>query len=277
MLRLLMPMLGNRWQIGEPNSSDVVILEGSTLRALRDSAAVRAGTLYVTFEDSAGVPREAFCSVQRPINSARLIEVLHKARAELERRHGNLAATTILPARLRAELSAAERSIEISMRAAVRWLLQNPNEAATVFSNREAKILSSLPGRGYTSRLSSVELADLLRGNPPVRLLSLTAQEADDLLARKLVFGSPGRLEWIYWIAGSNGELRPELFVSKPYRLTTWPDFGRLPHYRSDVRMASLLKSDAMTVAELAERADVRLETACNFVNACCALGYLSS
>ena len=41
--------------------------------------------------------------------------------------------------------------------------------------------------------------------------------------------------------------------------------------------MVSLLKAAAMTVGLLAERADVRLETAVNFVNACCALGYLSS
>lgn len=48
-----------------------------------------------------------------------------------------------------------------------------------------------------------------------------------------------------------------------------------LPHHRSDVLMASLLKSEPLTVGELAKRANVRLETACNFVNACWALGYL--
>jgi hypothetical protein len=66
------------------------------------------------------VPAGAFCSIQRPINAARLIEVLHKAQSEIERRRGDLGATTVLPARLRAEMTTSERSIETSMRVAVR-------------------------------------------------------------------------------------------------------------------------------------------------------------
>ena len=43
------------------------------------------------------------------------------------------------------------------------------------------------------------------------------------------------------------------------------------------VVIASLLKAAALTVGQLAQRADVRLETAVNFFNACCALGYLTT
>ena len=277
MLQLLLPMLGHRWRIGIDASSDVVILDPGALAALRRAGAARADALYVVIDGEGVVPPGAFCSIQRPINATRLIEVLHKAQSEIERRRGDLAATTVLPARLRAEMTASERSIETSMRVAVRWILQNTTGAVTVFSAQAGKLMSAVPGRGYATRLSAAEIAGLLRANPQVKLLTLTPAEEKEVLERARVFGSLGRLEWIYWIAGSNGELRPELRLSKPYRLAAWPDFSRLPHYRADVRMASLLKAAALTIGQLAERADVRLETAVNFVNACCALGYLTT
>jgi hypothetical protein len=161
------------------------------------------------------------------------------------------------------------------MRTAVRWVLQDALRAATVMSGRDTKIFSVLPNRGFTTRLNSSELADLIRKNEPVKLLNLDEAEQAQVLSRKRNFEPLIKLEWIYCLTGSNGDLRPELNVSKPYRLRKFPDFSRLPHYRADVRMASLLKAEALTVAELAERAGVRLETACNFVNACSALGLL--
>jgi hypothetical protein len=270
-------MLGHRWQLGEAAASDVVLLETSAYRGLQGAGAARPLSLYVLLDGEEPLPPGAFCGLPRPLNNARVIELLHRAEAELERRRGDLAATTILPTHLRPEMTATERSIGTSMRIAVRWVLQNSTGAATLFSAHAARILTALPGRGYATRLTSAEIANLLRANPQVRILTLTPREEKQERARRRMYGSLGKLEWIYWIAGSNGELRPELFVSKPYRLATFPDFSRLPHYRSDVKMASLLKSQALTVGQLAERAEVRLETAVNFVNACCALGYLSS
>ena len=277
MLQLLLPMLGNRWRICTDATSDVVVTEPGALEAMRRDGRARPDALYVVVDAKDGAAPGAFCNIQRPINGTRLIEVLHKAQAEIERRCGDVGATTVLPTRLRMEMTATERSIETTMRVAVRWILQNTTGAVTVFSAQAGKVLSAVPARGYVTRLSSAEIADLLRSNPPVKLLTLTPAEEKNVLERARAFGSLGRLEWIFWIAGSNGELRTELRASKPYRLSTWPDFSRLPHYRADVRMASLLKSTPLTVGQLAERADVRFETAVNFVNACCALGYLTT
>ena len=276
MLRLLLPMLGNRWGIGDTASSDVVILEAGALEELNRAGAARESALYIVFDDSGTPPANAFCVIHRPLNGARTIEVLHKAQAELEQRRAGMGATTTLPAGLGADPPASERGIRTSMRTAVRWVLQDALGAVTVLSARDTKIFSTLPQRGFTTRLTLTELADLMRKNEPVRLLNLDDAEQAELAERKRNFEPLLKLDWIYWLTGTNGDLRPELHVSKPYRLRQWPDFSRLPHYRSDVRMASLLKTEALTVGELAERAGVRLETAGNFVNGCAALGLLA-
>jgi hypothetical protein len=132
-----------------------------------------------------------------------------------------------------------------------------------------------LPGRRFATRLRSSQIADLIRSNAPVIMLLLNDAERDALEERNLKTDHLGKLEWIFWRTGSNGELREGLHGSQPYRLRRWPDFSRLPHYRSDVRMAKLLRAERLTVGELAERSGVRLETSCNFVNACWSMGFL--
>jgi hypothetical protein len=166
MLHLLLPMLGHRWRIGSETNSDVVVVEQGALAGLRQGGHARPEALYVAIADGA-VPVGAFCTVQRPINGTRLIEVLHKAEAEIERRRAHLDATTVLPTRLRAEMTEGERSIETTMRVAVRWILQKSTGAVTMFSATAGKLLSAVPKRGYATRLSSAQIADLLRATPP--------------------------------------------------------------------------------------------------------------
>jgi hypothetical protein len=273
MLKLLLPMLGNRWQIGEASSSDVVILDVATLNELNHTGAVRPTALYVVFEGSTPPPANAFSTVRRPLNSSSLIEVLHKAQAELERRKSGNAKTTIVAHVLDMD-STEPRGIQASMRAAVRWTLQRRSTAATVMSLKQTRIFSVLPDLGFTTRLDSSEIAGLIRSNGQVTVLILNDEEKAELVKQRKYYPFK-KLEWIYWLAGSNGELRPELNAATPYRLQRWPDFSRLPHFRADVCMASLLKADALEVRELSERAGVRFETAVNFVNACWSLGML--
>jgi len=277
MLQLLLPMLGNRWQMGDPATSDVVILETAALSELNRVEAARPMALYVVFEEAEAPPANAFTTVRRPLNSSRLIEVLHKAQAELERRSSGMGETTTITPIAFDPDSADERGIRTSMRTATRWVLQDKSRAVTVLSQKQTRIFSTLPDKGFTTRMRSSEIADLIRTNDQVVLLNLNDEEKAALVGKQRRFEHLSKLEWIYWLAGSNGELRPELHVSKPYRLRRWPDFSRLPHYRADVRMASLLKAEPLTVGELAERTGVRLETACNFVNACWSLGFLAT
>jgi len=275
MLRLLLPMLGNRWRSGESNQSDVVILEAETLAELQAKGAARSDTLFIVFADNALPPPGAFATVQRPLHSARLVELLHMAQAELEKRSGQFGNTTIIAATCDSgDTQLSERTIRTSMRTAVRWLLQDPSRGVTVLDPKQKRILAMLPGKGFTTRLRSSDLADLIRANAQVDLVELNHTEKVALDDGR-PFEPMKKLQWIYWLTGSNGEIRPELKVSHPYQLRKYPDFAVLPHHRSDVVMASLLKSEPLTVGELAKRANVRLETACNFVNACWALGYL--
>ena len=273
MLKLLLPMLGNRWQIGEASTSDVVILDVATLDDLSLAGAVRPNALYVVFEGSAPPPANAFSTVRRPLNSSGLIEVLHKAQAELERRRSGHVVTTVVALGFDKD-SIEPRGIQASMRAAVRWALQRRSTASTVMSLKQTRIFSVLPDLGFTTRLDSSEIAGLIRSNGQVTVLILNDKEKADLIKQRKYYPFK-KLEWIFWLAGSNGELRPELNAATPYRLRNWPDFSRLPHFRADVCMASLLKADALAVRELSERAGVRFETAVNFVNACWSLGML--
>lgn len=276
MLKLLLPMLGNRWLLGEATTSDVVILEAGTLDELTCTGAARPGVLYVVFEDSNPPPASAFSLVRRPLTSSRLIEVLNKAQAELERGVGGMGETTNVASRFGRD-SAEFSGIHASMRSAIRWALQDRLHASTVMSRTQERILSLVPGKGFSTRLSVSQIADLIRSNGQVILFVLNREEQAELSNKLSKFEPLAKLEWIYWLTGSDGELRPELYVTKPYRLRRWPDFSRLPHYRADVHMASLLKAEALTIGELAKRASVRLETACNFVNACWSVGVLET
>lgn len=275
MLGLLLPMLGNHWRIGEAAMSDVVLLDAATLDQVNRAGLARPSALYVVFEESTPPPSNAFSTVRRPLNSSSLIEVLHKAQSELGRRKSGNAETTVVAHSVDKD-STENRAIKTSMRAAVRWVLQGRSSAASVISLKQSRVFSVLTDLGFTTRLDSSEIAGLIRANAQVMVLTLNDGEKSELLGRQRKFYPLTKLEWIYWLAGSNGELRLELNAATPYRLSRWPDFSRLPHYRADVRLASLLKADALAVGELAERAGVRVETAVNFVNACWSLGLLA-
>lgn len=277
MLRLLLPMLGNRWRSEESSRSDVVILEPETLAEMKQTGALRRETLYIVLANDDAPQPDAFATIQRPLNSGRLIELLHTAQAELDKRSSPLGNTTIAPSSGGSSTSAAhgaERGMRTSIRLAIRVALQTKSRSVTIQDLKQNKILSVVPGAGFANRLRSSELADLIRGNAQVSVIELGEKEVA-LLRLRRNFEPLGKLEWIYWLTGSNGEIRPELKLSRAYQLRKYPDFAVLPHHRSDVRMASLLKAEPLTVGDLAHRADVRLETACNFVNACWALGYL--
>ena len=274
MLKLLAPMLGNRWRMEEASTSDVVILDAATLGELRRAGIARPDALYVVFEESTPPPASAFATVRRPLNSSSLIEVLHMAQAELERQKGgspDAPAVVRGVGKERADVGGTDAPI----RRAVRAVLQDTSTAVSVMNLKQENVLSVLPEVGFTSRLDSSEIAGLIRSNAPVTVLTLSEVQRTLLLRKQRKYYPLKKLEWIYWLAGSNGELRGELDAATPYRLSRWPDFSRLPHFRADVRMASLLKADALAIGELSERAGVRFETAVNFVNACWSLGLL--
>ncbi len=166
------------------------------------------------------------------------------------------------------------RCVRMTMRSTISEALQDKSRAFAMRDPQREPILWLLPALGFATHLRSNHLADLIRTNAPVDVIKLDEQEALRLHGRHK-FAPLSKLGWIYWLAGSDGQIRPGLTVSHRYQLRKYPDFAMLPHYRGDVRMASLLKVEPMTIGELAQRAGVRLETACHFVKACWALGLL--
>jgi hypothetical protein len=275
MLRLLLPMLGNRWQIAQSGDSDVVILEADTLAALRSSGAARDDTLYVVFSRDSALPPGAFATIQRPLNSGRLVEMLNAAQDALEERMLHPANTTFAEEVADDTLEGEkERSTRTTIRSAIGRVLEDTSIAVALRDLQGVMVVTVLPELGYSTPLRSNALADLIRMNAEVDVVDLNDSERVTL-GERLKLAPLEKLQWIYWLAGSDGKIRPGLTVSHRYQLRKYPNFSVLPHYRGDVRMASLLKTQALTVGELAQRAGVRLETACHFVNACWALGYL--
>ena len=59
MLKLLLPMLGNRWGMGEAATSDVVILDAETLGEMNRAGTVRPDALYKIAKTS-GMSRAQF-------------------------------------------------------------------------------------------------------------------------------------------------------------------------------------------------------------------------
>jgi hypothetical protein len=114
--------------------------------------------------------------------------------------------------------------------------------------------------------------------NLMARLLAADAEilvkPASDSAARKLELdGVSARhvdgLLWRLGIDGSRGGLPPALPRDGCYALKRWPDFGRIPHDRLHVRMASLLTRKALTVDQLANASGSEIEDARRFISAC--------
>lgn len=280
MLKMLEPMLGSRWQVRDTMPADVLIVPAETLARLPQVA--RPGKLPVFVAIGADdTPLPIACAtLKRPVTTPGLMDALQTAAGLIERirePEGGLDTIPLLetldttqklaPATLDARLRTA-------LRAATFRLLQAPI-AATLIDDQRQTIYSVLPGVGYTTRLAAHELADQLRNNVPMILFELAIEE-QRALAQAREFRPMRELEWTFWISARSPWLRTELQSDVAYKLTRWPDFGRLAHSHAEVRLASFLMSQPMSLRELAERTGVGDERAINFFNAAHGLGLLA-
>jgi hypothetical protein len=283
MLLLLDSALGARWQVVDRPPADVVLLPAETLERLSGVAGTPGELpLYLALGNDETRPSNAYASLKRPITPPRLVEALNLAEGLIDRLRApqdemqtvpliesfhSVAAQQLAPATFDAR-------IRTTLRAATWRLLQDPI-AATLINDERHSIFSHLPGAGYHTRLTPAEFAQVFRDNSPAVLLELSPGEREALkLARD--FKPLRELEWVFWLCNKTAWLRPELSADKRYRLRRWPDFGRLPHYQGDLRLASFLMSQPLALPELRERACVPMETAMNFLNATYAVGVLA-
>lgn len=283
MLHLLDSALGARWQVVDKPPADVVLLPADTLARLNGVAGAPGELpLYLALGNDELRPSNAYTLLRRPITPPRLVEALNLAEGLIDRLRGpqdeiqtvpliesfhSVSAEALVPATFDAR-------VRTSLRAATWRLLQDPI-AATLINDQRVSIFSHLPGHGYHTRLTPSEFAQVFRDNSPAVLLELSKGEREALkMARD--FKPLRELEWVFWLCNKSTWLRPELSADKRYRLRRWPDFGRLPHYQGDLRLASFLMSQPLALTELRERACVPLETAMNFLNATYAVGVLA-
>jgi len=282
MLLLLEPALGARWQAVDKPPADVVLLPAETLARLKGVAGGPDELpLYLALGNDGERPPNAYAMLRRPIMAPRLVEALHVAEGLIEKLRApkddllTVPLIESLEAEGKAQLAPAtfDARVRTTLRAATWRLLQDPIPA-TLIDNERRSIFSHLPGAGYHTRLTLAEFANLFRENPPAVLVELSGPERDTLRQAR-DFKPLRELEWTFWICSRSPWLRPELSPEKRYRLRRWPDFGRLPHYQSDIRMASALMAQPLTLQQVRERAGVLPETVMNFLNATYAVGAL--
>jgi hypothetical protein len=280
MLALLDSALGARWRLMDAPMADVILVPGERMAEIRKSGSEEEVPLLLALTSDNVCPPGAFAVLRRPVTPAHLVEVLQLAETLVERARASDEGILTVP--LIESLDPGGRlapqtfdsRLRTTLRAATWRLFQSP-VAVTVLDDRRDSIYSFLPAKGFTTRLSSAELAAAFRANPPAVFVELSSAE-QTAMARAREFRNPKELEWTFWISNGQPRLRPELDLVRRWKLKRWPDFGRLPHYHADVRMASALMAQALTLNELCDVAKARDETAINFLNATFTLGALA-
>lgn len=279
MLTLLDPALGARWRVVGGTGADVVLLPEDAFAQMEPGRPPDSVPLLLALTNAEQRPTQAYATLRRPVTPARLVEALNQAEALLVRASFRADALSTLPllqridAQQRLNPATLDTRVRTSMRAATFRLLQDPVAATLINEERDA-LFTVLPGLGFSSRLTPAEFVKMFRLNPSAILIELSPAE-QAALSNAREFRSLRELEWTFWITSRSPWLRPELNETTRYRLRRWPDFGRLPHYQADVRMASFLVSHPLALAELQERIGVRPETAMNFLNATFGMGLL--
>lgn len=279
MLALLDSALGARWRLMDAPIADVILVPGERMAEIRKSGAEEELPLLLALTGDNVCPPGAFAVLRRPVTPAHLVQVLQLAEGLVERARAsdNGMMTVPLIESLDPEHRLAPQTFDARLRTTLRaatWRLFQAPVAVTVLDDRRDSLYSFLPGHGFTTRLSAAELAAAFRANPPAVFVELSPAE-QTAMARAREFRSPKELEWTFWISNGAPRLRPELDTVRRWKLKRWPDFGRLPHYHADVRMASALMAQALTLEELCVMAKARNETAINFLNATFTLGAL--
>ena len=280
MLALLDSALGARWRLLDAPIADVILVPGERMSEIRKSGSEVEVPLLLALTGDNVCPPGAFAVLKRPVTPAHLVEVLQLAEGLVERARANDEGILTVPliesldpgGRLAPE--SFDARLRTTLRAATWRLFQEP-VAVTVLDDRRDSIYSYLPSRGFTTRLASAELAAAFRSNPPAVFVELSSAE-QSAMAKAREFRSPKELEWTFWISNGAPRLRPEIDLVRRWKLKRWPDFGRLPHYHADVRMASALMAQSLTLHELCEVAKAREDTAVNFLNATYTLGALT-
>jgi hypothetical protein len=280
MLALLDSALGARWRLMDAPIADVILVPGERMSEIRKTGGEEDLPLLLALTSDNVCPPGAFGVLRRPVTPAHLVEVLQLAEGLVERARASDNGILTVPliesldpgGRLAPE--SFDHRLRTTLRAATWRLFQAP-VAVTVLDDRRDSIYSFLPSRGFSTRLTTAELAAAFRTNPPAVFVELSSAE-QTAMARAREFRSPKELEWTFWISNGAPRLRPELDLVRRWKLKRWPDFGRLPHYHADVRMASALMAQALTLNELCDVAKTRDETAINFLNATFTLGALA-
>ncbi len=279
MLGLIEPVVGSRWRVLDGPPADVVLLPSDAFAAIDVNRDAEELPLLLALSGEERRPAQAFGMIRKPVTPARVVEALHLAEGLIERVRGSHDGPGTVPllesfdTQRKLAPETLDARVRTALRAATFRLLQAPVAAALIDEARSA-LFSVLPGLGYCTRLTPAEFVQLFRTNPSAVLVELSPPEQAALSSAR-EFRPLRELEWTFWITSRSPWLRPELKPDEPYRLRRWPDFGRLAHYQSDVRMASFLMSQPLSLNELRARTGLPPETVMNFLNAAYAIGAL--
>jgi hypothetical protein len=280
MLGLLEPAVGARWRVTDAMPADVVLLPAEAFAQIDARRAAEELPLLLALSAEERRPAQAYGLLKKPVTPARVVEALNLAEGLIERARGSAEGPHTVPllesvdTQRKLAPGTLDTRVRTALRAATFRLLQAP-VAATLIDEARSALFSILPGLGYCTRLTPAEFVPLFRANPPAILVELSPPEQAALSGAR-DFRPLRELEWTFWITSRSPWLRTELRPDGNYRLKRWPDFGRLAHYQADIRLASILISQPMSLGALRERTGLPAETVMNFLNAAFALGALA-
>jgi hypothetical protein len=162
----------------------------------------------------------------------------------------------------------------------VRKACQQPFPADVVLATGSALVVDPTGKVFYSSRTTD-ELVALLRNRRRIDGKVVTVPDVRKFAVRLARWGiAPRPLEELRWLLGlvaGAGESLGAWDPREAVRLKQWPDFSKLPHRQSHLKMAAMLTADAALAGALAEACEVAVGDAADFLNACAEIGILET
>lgn len=126
----------------------------------------------------------------------------------------------------------------------------------------------------FFSSSKPLEYLKSMGGNSPFTVKEISSDEFQAHL-RGRTLDNLFKLRWYLGNYVYNVRLYPELRQNTRYKLSFWPDFGKLDYHRHHARLSSLLLTRSLTFEEIKNQSSLTDNVIIGFVNACYLCGWL--
>ena len=151
--------------------------------------------------------------------------------------------------------------------------LRSPNLYRIVANGIEFHLVPASGTLFQNHPLDNVAIARLLSAETEIQVTQIVEEASRNAATHDVATLHIDSLLWRLGLEGDDRNLVPGLPATGHFVLRHWPNFGRVPHDRFHLRMASVLARGPKTLAELAQASAVDIMDARKFVNACSFFG----